>query len=369
MPNPDIENMRATIAGVTEGVTPLRSVDDPGLDHGGWAPQVLTPHNEQEEPTLLRVRGAGCLIYPGKTHLFQGETESGKTWLALVAAVEVLEAGGRVLWVDYEDTARTLAGRLWALRVDPALWARVDYINPTGPLRGKDGVAHTGGAAHLAGLLRANTYGLAVIDGLSVAMGVEGLDMNSANDVGAFYGRLPNVLAAHGASVLLLTHVTKNAETRGKYALGSQAWNSNVSGAAYGVEVRRSWSRAKLDPVEGLVHVKVAKDRPGGVASTGTVVASVQVISTPDGCLEFRLRSPEDVVEVPPMPLVRAILDHVRTYPGASGSDIESHVSGKAEIVRAAKKWLVSQKLLTVEHVGRGHRHYVDESVVEAQGY
>lgn len=367
MSSPDIATMRAQLAAVEEGV-PLDTVTDPGLNTGGWVPRLLIPGQRAEDPTLLRVRGAGCLLYPGKTHLFQGETESGKTWLALVAAVEVLESGGRVLWVDYEDSPATFSSRLSALLVDPSLWARIDYVNPSGPLRGKDGVAHTGGALTLSEMLRAHTYGLAVVDGLSLAMGVEGLDMNSANDVGAFYGRLPNVLAAHGAAVVMLTHVTKNAETRGKYALGSQAWNSNVSGAVYGVEIRRPWSRAKLDTVEGLVHVKVAKDRPGGVAPTGTVAAAVRVISTPDGYVEFRLQSPEDTVEVPPIKLVRAIVDHVRTYPGATGSDIEAHVEGKAEIVRAAKKYLVTQKVLTVDTSGRGHKHYVDEAAAALLG-
>lgn len=366
-----IAMLRQKLEATPEGVTPIPGAEALTVESSsGWRPRPLTPNDTPETPTILRVIGAGCLFYPGKTNMLQGETESGKSWIALAAAAEVLEAGGRVLWIDYEDTPRSFAGRLSAYLVHRDLWDRVDYLNPTTPLRAKDGVTHTAGHSDLAGLLRENTYALAVIDGLSIAMGIEGLEMNSANDTGAFYGRLPNVLAAHGAAVVMITHVTKNAETRGKYAIGSQAWNSNVSGAAYNVECRKPWSRAKGDQqVEGLIHVKVAKDRPGGVAPTGSTVSVVRVISSPDGVIDLQLRSPEDVVETPPIKLVRAIIDHVRIYPGATKSDIEDHVEGKALTVRAAKTWLVTQKVLTVDTSGRGHKHYLDEDEALRQGF
>lgn len=52
-------------------------------------------------------------------HVVYGTKESGKTWLLLVAAADLIKRGEVVLWVDEEMGRRDLAGRLSALGLAP----------------------------------------------------------------------------------------------------------------------------------------------------------------------------------------------------------------------------------------------------------
>src|SRR5687767_15047596 len=84
-----------------------RPIDlDQVLDHG-WAP----PQPNVGE----RSDGVG-LFYPGRVHTVSSESEAGKTWLALSAAVDELLAGNHVLYLDFEDTEGGVTSRLSTLQ-------------------------------------------------------------------------------------------------------------------------------------------------------------------------------------------------------------------------------------------------------------
>ncbi len=60
----------------------------------------------------------GGLLYPGKRTLLSGETESLKTWLALILAKAEMEIQIPVAWVDLDDMgAGAILQRLRALQV------------------------------------------------------------------------------------------------------------------------------------------------------------------------------------------------------------------------------------------------------------
>jgi hypothetical protein len=46
-------------------------------------------------------------------HVFNGETESGKSWLAQAATAEVLCNGGTALYLDFESTKPPWRGDCW----------------------------------------------------------------------------------------------------------------------------------------------------------------------------------------------------------------------------------------------------------------
>ncbi len=105
-------------------------------------------------------------------------------------------------------------------------------------------------------------YDLVVLDGVTEALAVFGAASKDNDEVTAWIRRVPRTLAQRtGAAVVLVDHVTKDADTRGRYAIGGQAKLAALDGAAYVVEV--------LEPLGvgmvGRLALRVAKDRPGQV--------------------------------------------------------------------------------------------------------
>lgn len=85
-----------------------------------WTPVDLAPYLNGivPLPTLLRREDGNCLLYPGQVHWVQGPPQSGKTWVAVVAAAQVLATGGTVAWVDVDGTPPPLLTRLRQLGVE-----------------------------------------------------------------------------------------------------------------------------------------------------------------------------------------------------------------------------------------------------------
>ena len=74
----------------------------------------LTPPTAPPATLLDRDDGAP-LIYAHRTSFVVGNPGEGKTWVAAIAAATHLQAGGRVLWIDNEDTGAALGERLRTL--------------------------------------------------------------------------------------------------------------------------------------------------------------------------------------------------------------------------------------------------------------
>jgi hypothetical protein len=196
-------------------------------------------------------------------------------------------------------------------------------------------------------------------------MSVEGLDPNSGTDVETLYRILPGKLAKSGTAVLMLDHVTKSLEARGKHAIGSERKLSGLTGTSYNLKVSKPWRRATMTPLEGSFDLVIAKDRAGFVGAVGDTIATGIVSSDPDGGLRIRLMPPEDTTVVPPINRLREILDYLKTYDGSSTNQLEKGVGGNVGQVRDAIKYLVGVGALTVDKVGNAHRHYRDEQKIK----
>jgi hypothetical protein len=325
-----------------------------------WRPIPLEgPVEDDTPPSVLAIEGTSRhLLYPGSTNSIYAESESGKSLLAIVAAREVIERGGRVLWLDYEDTARRFRSRLDSMSVPRELWSSIDYVNPAHALWSTKTNASTVAHADFVEMLRRGRYELAVVDTMTGAMSVEGLDPNVGTEVEQLYRVLTGeIVKTTGAAVLVLDHVPKSTEAK-RYAIGSERKLSGITGASYVLEVTRPWSRALGgEPVYGAAELKITKDRPGyvrGGRSELSTVASIEVTADPDGGLRIRVVDPRDTVPVPPIELVTKIVDHLRRFPGTSKSALETELGGKANTVRAARDWLVDRGAITVEARGNG---------------
>lgn len=104
-----------------------------------------------------------------------------------------------------------------------------------------------------------------MIDGVTDAMNVLGYTRHGGdvNDQATLFIRsVPKrIAAATGAAVVLVDHVTKSQDGRGRFAIGAQAKMAGLTGAAYTLEVRAPLAPGK----DGALVLRVGKDRPGGV--------------------------------------------------------------------------------------------------------
>lgn len=226
-----------------------------------------------EEADFLTRDDGRSLFYAGKMHVLQAEPTSGKSWIALVAALEVLGKGGAVVYIDYEDSSRGILGRLLALGADPAaVRERFAYVQPAGAFGPPE-------RAELGRLLDRLNPDLVVIDGVAEALTRDGLSEDRASEVVGWVERLPRWIARTGAAVVMLDHVVKDREQQGRWARGSSAKLAVVDGATYQVKVSTPFSRKRA----GQLRLVIAKDRPGGVGALGEIAAVVHVEPHADG--------------------------------------------------------------------------------------
>lgn len=335
-----------------------------------WRPVDLTDAlagRDLPAPELLARADLHHLLYRARTHWFQGESESCKSWLALVAAAQILtQPGGRVLWIDYEDDDRGIVARLLALGVrGEDIAAGFVYVRPDEPLRARNG-AWTDAVVDFEHLL-ACSYDLAVIDGVTEAMVTEGLSLMDNADIAAWLRTLPKRIADRtGAAVVCIDHVTKDRDGQGRYAIGGQHKLAGVTGAAYKLEVRRRLRRADGgEPVDGTVLITVVKDRPGWVrahAADGDAVGMLKLTSWPDGGVTAAVEAVSDM-PTPDLVLCRRILEHLLVYDGVSGRNVEDGVQGKGPAIREALRWMAEppREWLRVEKKGVAHLHFLTD--------
>jgi hypothetical protein len=234
--------------------------EDPPADVPTWLPVDLSTYldgtHKPTVPTLLARTDGVCLLYPGLIHSLHGESESGKSLVAQYLAAQQIMAGNDVLFIDFESDAGTVTERLLMLGATPqAIRDHFHYIRPE-----VDPRASTELPAWHAMLAR--SYVLAVIDGVTDSLGVFGYSTKDNDEVAAWMRVLPkNIANRTGAAVAVIDHVTKDNDTRGRFAIGAQAKMSGLTGAGYTVEVAEALGRG----LRGVIVLRVGKDRPGYV--------------------------------------------------------------------------------------------------------
>jgi hypothetical protein len=240
------------------GEIPYGDIDD---EVDTWAPIDLAPYLtgqvQRPAPTVGLARSDGLrLFYPGKEHAISGETESGKSMLAIAAVAVELLAGRRVVYLHAEesDPLDTLE-RLLALGVrSQAILAHFTFAGPEQPAT----------PARIARLLDPPPH-LVVIDGVNELMSVNRMAIREEDGPAAFRTRIVKPFTRAGAAVVQLDHVTKDAERRGRYSIGSVHKINGLTGAAFMLENAEPFGRTR----RGASHVFVVKDRPGHLRRHG----------------------------------------------------------------------------------------------------
>lgn len=265
-------------------------------DEPTWAPVDMREALSKARvlPTVGRRCDGRYLFYPGLVNGIHAESESGKSWFALFVVAQELIAGRPVLYADYEDNATNIGHRLHALGVPHnALGDKTKfmYVNP---LAAPDNDIEQ---EEFSALLEC-WYTVAVIDGVTEAMKIAGLNPNDGGDVAEWQLGLPRKIAKHtNAAVIVIDHDTKDHDKRTRGPIGSERKLSGLDGASYTVRVGKE---PFVEGSVGCIQIRVDKDRPGTVRAFGTdydpkdrthLVAHFELDSTGD-TLEARLITP-----------------------------------------------------------------------------
>lgn len=241
-----------------------------------WVPrstaEYLDSSYEPPKPEVLRRSDGLGLFYRGAVNEIHGAAGDGKTMVAIACAVEVLQSGGRVLYLNYEEPDGRLISRFTLLGAK-ADWitSRFDHVRPEE--RPTDATL-----AHLV----AQGYDLVVIDTVGESIqNVTGGDSNSTDDVTEWH-QFARAFSNAGACVLAVDHITKAAAdeggSRALMPIGSQAKFAGYKGAVYFLEPARTGGLKQ--GAEGSLRLKLAKDNGGGLGlAKGDLAGTFQLDS------------------------------------------------------------------------------------------
>jgi hypothetical protein len=230
-----------------------------------WALVNLADVAAVEAP---KPRWAG-IAYPGQRHLWSGEPESAKSLAADIVLLEVLRSGGGAILIDLEMGATARRARLVDLGATVDELAALVYLEPdTAPTAADLNTV-------LAALAGPADQSVAVIDAAATAFSLSGLDDHARADVETFAAQWVSPLRAAGVATILIDHVAKAREGRGRFAFGSERKVGAVD-VHLGFDAIAPFARGG----HGLVRITTHKDRTGHLRRP--VAAELELHSDPD---------------------------------------------------------------------------------------
>lgn len=283
----------------------------------------------------------GGLFYPGHRHVVMGEPESVKSWISLCIAADEVKRGEHVFCFDFESSPRDILGRLRDLRLTDGELERFHYIQPSEPLSGD-----------LAGLARESKPSLCIVDAMIGALSLHGLDPNQAVDVESLHRHLIDPLASSGAAVVIIDHVAKDKERRGRFATGSERKIGRVD-VALSVTMVSPFGRGRT----ARAVVTTMKDRPGCLLRPKA--AEVELRSDPgSGKVTWSISfggSESEGGSFRPTVLMQRVSEFLQAQSEAvTQSHVEASVYGQAKALRLATATLVDEGYVAQENGARG---------------
>ena len=314
-----------------------------------WKPIALSDYydglfKEVKANILYRTDGK-ALIYAGKVHSFYGESESGKSWVAQIATAELLKADKKVIYIDFESDPQDIVKRLKSLGVSRAnLLQYLTYIRPESARSVDD--------PYWDSILEQGSASLVIIDGVTESLTMWGGETVDNDSITKWMRAFPRTVASRsGAAVVLIDHITKNSETRGRFAIGGQAKLATIDGAAYIVEPIEVLSPGRV----GSLTLRVTKDRIGDVrASAGmyrksdrTQEAAIFTIDSTKPAMQYVIGAPtseDELAERSESKKLLEMAEFIHNHPGCSRRELNDGIKGD--------KNLIGQRLEILERRG-----------------
>jgi hypothetical protein len=198
------------------------------------------------------------MIVEGKIHWLAAHPGSGKTTIAMFAAIEHMRAGGHVIWLDWE------AGRVPTVRRLIECGATVEMVDEENP----DHLFHlsvfpASGAEpedfdDIAASLEAYPGAMVVFDSCSKALAKAGMDENSPPEVTKWTTNIVIPTREAGATVIVVDHVGRNANEKTNYSRGAGSKKADTD-IEWFVKVITQFDRETV----GKVELHRWKDREG----------------------------------------------------------------------------------------------------------
>lgn len=201
-------------------------------------------------------------LVQGVLHWLYADAEAGKTWLALIWAVEVLRQGRAVVWIDEEIGVREIAGRLNALGADPDAVERlfVYYSAPGYRMRGEGGQADI---VEWRRTLREVRPALVVMDTATDMLSQADMDEDKGKDITAWVAAYCDPAREVEATTVVLDHTGKGGAI-GKHAVGSRGKRAKAK-VQYGMKTVRGYDRNRI----GRVWIDLTKNTLGAEIPPG----------------------------------------------------------------------------------------------------
>jgi AAA domain len=205
-------------------------------------------------------RIADDMLYVGGLHSIAGPPDSGKTTIALWWALQLLQRGYPVAFLDEEGGEEIVAERLISLGAKSSDMNLLTYV----PFPGK--MWDDGDIAGLMEFLDSVRPAMVLWDSSAAFLARAGLDENSAPAVTTWWAKVLTPLARElRAAVVVIDHDTKASEMS-RYARGSGA-KLAASDVQYKVEMKSPFNRNE----SGVLRLTVTKDRRGYLHRTWLV--------------------------------------------------------------------------------------------------
>jgi hypothetical protein len=350
-------------------------------EESSWKPIALKDYYDglfaTPIATILKRTDGNGLIYSGRVHSIYGESESGKSWVAQIASAEMLKDDKKVIYIDFESDPSDVVGRLKSLGVSRAnLLQYFTYIRPDGPRDADD--------PYWQAILESGSAELIIIDGVTESLTMWGGETKDNDAITRWMRIFPRTVAtASGAAVVLIDHITKNAETRGRFAIGGQAKLATIDGAAYLVEPLEALAPGRV----GSLTMRVTKDRPGYIRkiagmwrkSDRTQEAAVFVIDSTRPLMQYAITVPliEDELEAnKEFKKSKEIVEFVHNHPGCTRRLIQEGVAGSKDAIGERISDLITggwidnkgndrSFILYITDLGKSHFNLLDAQITE----
>lgn len=212
---------------------------------------------EFRAPNIGRRVGESGLFYSGAVNMIYGPPEEGKTLVATAIAIQEMNAGSSVLWLDLDDNGKTgTKNRLIAFG------ATEEQINNPSVFRFAEPKTEIE-VRNLVAWSVTNKPDLVICDSLGKLMAAMQVRSDGDAEYADMNTKTMATMAAAGCGVLVIDHTTKSDRDDG-YSIGTQRKKSDINGAMLRVKKISTF----IPTVGGSASLVIQKDRPGGLRAS-----------------------------------------------------------------------------------------------------
>jgi KaiC/GvpD/RAD55 family RecA-like ATPase len=294
-------------------------------------------------------------LYTGRLTAIQSEPGVGKTWLAVWLALNCIDAGGSVLYLDEEGGPELIAERLRLLGATrQRIAGRLHYL--PFPTRQWD----LADQAALTELLDQHPdIRLAVFDSLPDFLALAGKSEDSAQDVTWWINRVCGICRDHDVAQVVLDHLVKpdadaKRRSQSRYSRGSGAKLAKVD-ATLLVETAQDFDAH----TSGALKLWKTKDRRGRLNLPNLASSPVLIdVTVADQSLAMAVRDPEPNVPAAqrhhrPTRLMEKLSEALQRFNEAgvkpSQAKLEDAVKGNRAGKLEALRCLIDEGHVTIE--------------------